>query len=190
MIARIRSTWLIIVIFFEKIIDQSYRLLMGIPTLKRSQITASLFLGGQYNLRGLKLLKEMGITAIINMRIHSIYKEAHFEGLKYLHLPTPDNTAPALEDLVAGAEFACTEIDKGGRVYIHCRQGLGRGPSMAMAYLLKKGATYDDALAMIKRVRTFINPTRTQVNRLKELELFFRQHEEGQSNKAQPPLKP
>ena len=177
-IVKIRSVWLLIVIFFDKLLDQSFRLIMGIPTLKRSQITANLFLGGQYNLRGLRVLRKLGITSIINMRVASIYRQVHYNGFNYLHLPTPDNTAPKLDDLVKGAEFASNEIAKGGKVYIHCRQGLGRGPSMAMAYLLKKGATYNDALATIKRVRTFINPTKVQVMRLKELESYFRQMEE------------
>jgi protein tyrosine phosphatase (PTP) superfamily phosphohydrolase (DUF442 family) len=174
---KIKSIWLLIVIFFQKVIDQSHRVIVGIPTLRRSQITANLFLGGQYNLNGLRKLKEMGITAIINMRMHSIYEAAQYHGFHYLHLPTPDNTAPRLEDLIKGAEFARDEIKNGGKVYIHCRQGLGRGPSMAIAYLLKMGATYEDALATVKRVRSFINPRPVQVQRLKELEAYFREQD-------------
>jgi len=174
MIRKLHSFWLIVVIFFQKVADQTYRVIMGVPTLKRSQVTANLFLGGQYNLRGLHKLKEMGITGIINMRIHSIYEEAQYEGFNYLHLPTPDNTAPDINDLIKGADFAHNEIKNNGKVYIHCRQGLGRGPSMAIAYLLKMGATYDDAVATVKKVRTFINPRPVQVKRLKELEAYYK----------------
>lgn len=176
MLKRLKSIWLLVVIFFQKLTDITYRRLRGIPRLKRSQITANLFLGGQYNLQGLKRLKEIGITAIINMRMHSIYTEAQYEGFRYLHLPTIDNTPPTLEDLIKGAEFACDEIKNGGKVYIHCRQGLGRGPSMAIAYLLKMGATYDDAFATVKKVRTFINPRPGQVQRLKEMEAWLKEH--------------
>ncbi len=170
---RIKSIWLLIVVFVQKIWDQGHRVLLGIPTLRRSQITANLYLGGQYNWRGLRLLRAMGITGIINMRMHSLYVEARYRGLQYLHLPTPDNTAPSLEDLVKGAEFAKTIIQNGGKVYIHCRQGLGRGPTMAIAYLLSMGATYADAFASVKKVRTFINPRPSQIARLKELEAWF-----------------
>jgi protein tyrosine phosphatase (PTP) superfamily phosphohydrolase (DUF442 family) len=175
MFRKIKSIGLLILIFFQKILDQSYRLIRGIPTLQRSQITANLFLGGQYNLQGLKKLKEMGITAIINMRMHSIYTEAQYQGFRYLHLPTPDNTAPAMADLIKGAEFARDEIKNGGKIYIHCRQGLGRGPTMAIAYLMKMGATYEDAFAMVKKARTFISPRPAQIRRLKELEIYFKQ---------------
>src|SRR3954469_7966022 len=170
-----KSLWLVAVIFVQKIYDQAHRILRGIPTLRRSQITANLFLGGQYNLTGLKRLKAMGVSAIINMRMHSIYQAAQYEGFHYLHLPTIDNTAPLLEDLMKGAEFAHEEIKAGGKVYIHCRQGLGRGPTMAIAYLLKMGATYEDAFATVKKTRTFINPRPEQVQRLKELENYYKE---------------
>jgi len=171
---RLKSFWIIAVIFVQKIVDQTHRMLVGMPTLKRSQITANLFLGGQYNLRGLTRLREIGITGIINMRMHSIYTEAQYQGFHYLHLPTLDNTAPGFDDLVKGADFAHNEIKKNGKVYIHCRQGLGRGPSMAIAYLLKMGATYEDAFRAVKKVRTFINPTNVQIVRLKELEEYYK----------------
>jgi protein-tyrosine phosphatase len=173
MIAKIRSTWIVLVIFFQKIIDNVHRLIFGLPRLKRSQITAEVFLGSQYNKVGLKKLKKLGVTAIVNMRIHSVYPNAQFKGFKYLHLPTIDNTPPPMEDLIKGADFIDQEIKHGGKVYIHCRQGLGRGPTMTLAYLLKKGLTFDDALAMVKGVRPFIDPRPEQIQRLKELEKYY-----------------
>lgn len=175
MLRQLKSHWLVFVIFLQKLFDIGYRLLVGVPRLKRSQITKDLYLGGQYNLRGLQKLKTLGITAIVNMRETSIYEEAQHEGFAYLHLPTVDNTPPTLQDLIRGANFVDTHIKGKGKVYVHCRQGLGRGPSMAIAYLLKLGTTYDDAFALVKRVRTFINPRPAQVARLRELEQYYRE---------------
>ena len=184
MFAKIRSILTLVVIFFHKIYDNIYRLIAGMPTLKRSQITADLFLGSQYNLIGLRKMKALGITAIINMRIHSIYSEAQYEGFSYLHLPTEDNTPPDLKVLIGGADFADEQIKKGGKVYIHCRQGLGRGPTMTIAYLLKTGLTYEDAFALVKKVRTFINPRPAQRERLKELEQYYKENKEEQNAKV------
>ncbi|SDZ80107.1 dual specificity protein phosphatase family protein [Pedobacter hartonius] len=177
MFAKIRSLFSLIVIFTHRVYDNFYRVVMGMPTLKRCQITASLFLGSQYNLVGLRKMKALGITAIINMREHSVYSQAQYEGFSYLHLPTVDNTPPDIKVLVKGADFADLEIKKGGKVYIHCRQGLGRGPTMTIAYLLKTGLTFDDAFMLIKKVRTFINPRPSQIQRLKDLEKFYREQE-------------
>lgn len=171
---KLRSTWIVLVILIQKALDNFHRFVFGVPTLKRSQITANLFLGSQYNLVGLKKLKVLGVTAIINMRIHSVYSEAQYIGFKYLHLPTLDNTPPSLEDLMRGADFAAKEIENGGKVYIHCRQGLGRGPTMTIAYLLKIGTTFEDAFALVKKVRPFIDPRPGQITMLKELEKHYK----------------
>jgi protein-tyrosine phosphatase len=79
-----------------------------------------------------------------------------------------------LDVLLKGADFIDDEIKNNGIVYVHCRQGLGRGPTMAMAYLIKTGLTFEKAYAMIKKVRVFINPRPGQVARLKELESYYR----------------
>jgi protein-tyrosine phosphatase len=163
------GAWLVL----DYMVDNVHRVVTGLPRISRSQITAHLFLGSQYNLMGLKKLKAIGVTAIVNMRTHNTYGEATHEGIKYLHLPTTDNTAPPLEVLIKGAEFIDSEIKRGGIVYVHCRQGLGRGPTMAMSYLIKLGMTYEDAFAMVRRVRKFINPQRSQVEKLKELEQYY-----------------
>ncbi len=174
MLKKIRSIFIAIGLFFDFEYDNIYRFIAGMPRLKRSQITAHLFLGSQYNLLGLKKLKALGVTAIINMRVHNTYGSAAHEGIKYLHLPTVDNTPPPLEVLIKGANFIEEEMRHNGIVYVHCRQGLGRGPTMAMAYLIKIGMTYQDAYNMIKLVRVFINPRPGQIKRLKELEAYYK----------------
>lgn len=173
MIAKIKSIGVLILIFIQKLFDNLHRIIFGIPNIKRSQITSHLFLGSQFNIVGLKKLKALGVTAIINMRLHSDYNKATLQGIQYLHLPTADNTAPSLENLVKGANFAEKEILSGGTVYIHCRQGLGRGPTMALAYLIKSGVTFMDAYTLVKKVRPFIHPVKVQIERLKELEAYY-----------------
>jgi len=154
--------------------DNIHRLMKGVPRLKRSQINAHLMLGSQYSRLGLKKLKALGVTAIVNMRMHNDFSEADHVGIKYLHLPTVDNTPPPLAVLIKGADFIDDEIKSRGMVYVHCRQGLGRGPTMAMAYLIKTGMTYEEAYETIRKVRIFINPQRSQIKMLKELEGYYR----------------
>src|SRR5215469_242563 len=139
--------WLV----FDYLVDNIYRVTMGMPRLSRCQVTKHLFIGSQYNLIGLKKLKALGVTAIVNMRMHDTYNEAVYEGIKYMHCPTVDNTPPPLEVLISGADFIDEEIRNNGVVYVHCRQGLGRGPTMAMAYLIKLSMTYEQAYAMVRK---------------------------------------
>lgn len=176
MLNKIKSIITLIVIFWQKIWDNIYRFFNGVPTLKRSQITANLFLGSQYSLIGLQKLKALGVTAIVNMREHPVFAESQYEGFRYLHLSTVDNTPPPMNVLLKGIDFVTNEIKNNGKVYIHCRQGLGRGPTMTIAYLISTGLTFEDAFALVKKVRTFINPRPGQIERLKELEQYYKEH--------------
>ena len=180
MLTKLKSWFTLSVIFTQMSWDNVYRFIHGVPSLKRSQITANLFLGSQYSLIGLQKLRVLGVTAVVNMREHPIFRESQYEGFHYMHLPTEDNTPPALEVLIRGVDFVDKEIKAGGKVYIHCRQGLGRGPTMCLAYLISTGLTYDDAFALVKKVRTFINPRPGQIERLKELEKYYK--DKGHSN--------
>jgi predicted protein tyrosine phosphatase len=173
MFKKIKSTVIGASLVLDYMYDNVYRVITGLTRMSRSQVTAHLFLGSQYNLIGLKKLKALGVTAIVNMRMHDVYDEAVYAGIKYLHLPTVDNTPPPIDVLIKGADFIDNEIKQGGIVYVHCRQGLGRGPTMAIAYLIKTRMTYKDAYAMVRRARKFINPRPGQIRRLKELEAYY-----------------
>ncbi|HYD35402.1 MAG TPA: dual specificity protein phosphatase [Vitreimonas sp.] len=156
------------VIDLQRVTDHIWRRIAGVPTLRRSMITPQLYLGGQHSRRrGLHFFKRWGITAIVNMRTRSL--DLSKEGwIKTLHLPTPDLHAPTIAQLKQGVAFIDDEIEQGGKVYIHCAHGEGRGPTMIIAYLISTGLTYQDAFALVKKVRTFIRPTRVQIQRLLE----------------------
>jgi dual specificity MAP kinase phosphatase len=151
-------------------IDKAGRWLTGRPVWRFSRITPQIVLGGQPDERVLPRLKQYGITGVINMREEHDYVELALAGpLNYLHLPTIDNTAPTLEHLCEGIAFMAGEIRQGGQVYIHCWEGLGRGPTMLAAYLVTCGMTPDEAWARIRKVRPFIRPTDTQKAQIERL---------------------
>jgi dual specificity MAP kinase phosphatase len=154
----------------QRFIDHTHRKLTGLPQLKRSQITHELFLGGQYGIRAIATMQKIGITGIINMRTRSLNDKKFAEYFEILNLPTPDFQAPTLDHLQQGVAFIKAQVEQSGKIYIHCRLGEGRGPSMVIAYLLARGMTYEDALATVKKVRPFIGLSKAQVNRLKEFE--------------------
>ncbi len=154
----------------DRFIDHIWRLMSGLPQAKRSLITPNIYLGGQYGVHSIRTLKRLGITAVVSMRTKSAHQDLKKLDVKILQLKTPDKHAPTLKNLKKGAKFIDTEIKNGGKVYIHCRWGEERGPTMAIAYLIYTGLTYKDAFELVKKTRTFINPTKVQRDMLKEFE--------------------
>lgn len=154
----------------QRFFDQGWRHVTGAPTVRFSQITPQLYLGGQIYSQGLSQLRRWEITGIVSMRLTlpSVYKRS--PELKVLHLPTPDTLAPTIQQLKEGIAFIAKEVGLGGKIYIHCRHGEGRGPTMIIAYLMSTGLTLQDAFDQIKSVRTFIKPTTAQWEQLLLLE--------------------
>jgi dual specificity MAP kinase phosphatase len=163
----LKSKLLFLEIEYRRLWDYLYRKFTGLLVIKNSQITTQIFLGGQYGLRSIPQLKKLGITAIVNMRMRSIPNTQNNSDFRYLYLPTPDRQAPTLANLKKGVAFITAEIKKGGKVYVHCHAGEGRGPTMVLAYLISTGLVLEDAVQLIKNVRIFIRPTRVQFDQLK-----------------------
>lgn len=149
-----------------EVIERVARMTRGTPIRRFMQIAPGLYVGGQHSRRGLGRLQSFGVTAIVSMRDEYDDHKGRRAPERYLHLPTIDNTPPTLEDLQQGVAFIQEEISKGGSVYIHCRSGVGRAPTMAAAYLVSTGLTTAEAWARIRMARPFIRPNRGQREQL------------------------
>ena len=154
----------------------------GVPILRYSRVTPALYVGPQHRASGKRALAQAGIAYILNMRSEF---DDDAQGLTpdtppgsspsdapaaYCHLPTPDDEAPSMAHLAEGIAFIESALDSGGKVYIHCSAGVGRAPTMAAAYLIRRGYGADDALDLIRSARPFISITPPQMQRLRELE--------------------
>ncbi len=144
--------------------DKIVRLIEGYSPPYLSQVTPHLYVGGQHTSRGLEAMHEHGIHAVVNMREEFNDADHGRAPEDYLWLPITDDTAPSLEDLDKGAVFIRDHIAQGDGVYVHCKAGVGRAPTMAAAYLVHRGATPEEAWAILKGGRPFIRPTPPQLD--------------------------
>ncbi len=160
-------------------VDKFVRWRTGGPLARFSRIDEQLWLGGQPQRDGWKRLFAAGVTGVINMRSEYDYERLVDFGtgdgrVRYLHLPTDDNEAPSLQHLSEGVDFIREEAARGGLVYIHCWEGLGRGPTMAAAHFVAQGLSPEEAWQRIRKVRPFVRPTETQMKRLHEFARTYR----------------
>lgn len=146
----------------------------GVPIFKYSEITPQLYVGPQFRQSGKRKMEILGITHSVNMRIE--YNDADYDLAlpNYCYLPTPDHHAPSIEHLQEGVTFIQKAIEGGAKVYIHCEGGIGRAPSMAVAYFISQGHSVEDAIQLVRQKRAFINMTAVQVARLREFEELVR----------------
>jgi predicted protein tyrosine phosphatase len=128
-------------------------------------LTDHLAVGGCFPIeRAGELARDHGIGAIIDLRGEDRDDEERLRaaGIDYLHLPTPDLEPASVEMLERGVRFAREHIDRGDKVLIHCRHGIGRSALLALCVLVDEGWGPLDALAHAKGTRAVVSPSRSQ----------------------------
>jgi len=100
------------------------------------------------------LLKE-GITADISLEENKI--DAPFGVELYLWLPIKDNAAPTKDQFEIGVSVIEKIVSMKRKVYVHCKNGHGRAPTLVAVYLVKNGKTPKEAIDFIKAKRPSVH---------------------------------
>lgn len=151
--------------------DKIYRWTRGISNPRYAVITENIMIGGQPTEKGLKKLINKNYSLIINLRKEFDYENlVNIEKIRYVYLPTGDDNSISYEYLEKGILEIKSEVENGGKVFIHCLEGLGRSATLLAAYFIMEGCTCKTAIDRIKVKRPFINPSERQIEMLKQFE--------------------
>lgn len=142
----------------------------GAPPFEYNQITENIFLGtNACCIDHFKTeLLEKGITADISLEKERL--DASFGVDVFLWLPTIDHTPPTQKQFNTGVDTIASLIKSGYKIYIHCKNGHGRAPTLTAAYLITMGMTADEAIARIKEKRPVIHLEESQIAALHEFQ--------------------
>lgn len=122
-----------------------------------TRIWERLFLGSLEDADGLAEANPHGIGTVISLCEACVAAERR--GLNYIHIPITDDQPVPVGQFNRIIDSIAKNIRRGA-VLLHCREGVSRAPTMTAAYLHLVGyRNLDAALAEIKRLRTFINPS-------------------------------
>ncbi|XP_020574408.1 protein-tyrosine-phosphatase MKP1 [Phalaenopsis equestris] len=124
-----------------------------------SKVADHIYLGGDYVARNREILRENGITHVLNCVgfVCAEYFKAHlvYKTLWLQDSPTEDITS-ILYDVF---DYFEDVREQGGRVLVHCCQGVSRSTSLVIAYLMwREGQSFDDAFQFVKAARGIANP--------------------------------
>jgi len=143
----------------------------GIPLPKYSKLTANLYVGGRVSRLGLILLRVRGVTELVNLQEESPTRPASLSPNHYLSIPVKDLCALSEDEYIAGVQFIEQKLREQKKIYVHCREGIGRAPSLIAAHLISSGLSTDDAIKLIRQIRPFVALTDLQYN---SLQIFHR----------------
>lgn len=90
------------------------------------------------------------------------------DGVDYfLWLPTEDHTPPSPRHLELGVKALDFFVKNKIKVYLHCKNGHGRAPTLVAAYLVGSGMGADEAVNLLKQKRPSIHLNEAQLAVLK-----------------------
>jgi protein-tyrosine phosphatase len=145
--------------------------------LNYSDITPQLAVGGAFRNRQIKNLKQRGVTAVVDCRLEASDDPVALQsaGIQFLHLPTLDRHGFTYDQLHEGVDWVLDHLDHGGRAFMHCEHGVGRGPLMACAVLVAQGHGAPEALRMVRSGRWQALPNDRQLAALLNFEQEWNQ---------------
>lgn len=99
-------------------------------------------------------LTRQGIGAIVTLTEKPLDAKALSDfGLRALHLPVPDFTAPTRGQMTDFVAFVDLCLEEGAAVAVHCGAGIGRTGTMLACYLVSRGETPAKAIALVRAAR-------------------------------------
>lgn len=139
-----------------------------------NEITEYIYLGTnqccQTHFAGSLLAK--GITADISLEEERL--DAPFGVDYFLWLPVADKNPPTPTQLLIGARTLKNLVDNKIKVYVHCKWGHGRSPTLVSAYFILEGLKDSQAIKRVRHKRE-IHLKLPQISALKEFEKMVSQ---------------
>jgi protein-tyrosine phosphatase len=138
-----------------------------------SQIMDNIYIGSDLCKGGICLMhgeefKKLGVSVEINLSLEN--NELPPKDIEtYLWLPVTDGHAPSQHQLEAGICLMDTMVNAGKKIYVHCRNGHGRSPTLVAAYLMRyKNMSLEEANKLICKNRPEAHIEKLQEEALRE----------------------
>jgi dual specificity MAP kinase phosphatase len=138
-----------------------------------SKVSDQIFIGSDLCKAGVCLIhgeefRALGVTVEINLSAEN--NELPPKDIEsYTWLPVVDGYSPNQMQLEVGTSIMDTAIRDGKKIYVHCKNGHGRSPSLICAYFIRFGGMdLEEAISLVKKKRPEVHIEDTQRRELVE----------------------
>lgn len=149
---------------------------LGIPTRKASEVSKFLWVGAKPKLVGRAYLRYVERRSILSL-LERDPRESDHKLRNHIHFPLPEYVDIDPSTLIRLAETMEDIRAQGKRVFVHCREGVGRAPTAAVAYLMCTGVPKLEALALVEQGRRVTALSELQKNSINQLDAFLSQRD-------------
>lgn len=132
--------------------------------VRMTWIDNNIAVGPAFRKSDLNKIGQMGIEAIVDVR--SEYQDdavlIRELGMEFFHIPVDDRYAPTQKQLESILDFVNPLLNQDKKILIHCQNGYGRSPLVAVAILIKRGMYAADAVGLLEDKHPVVNFTPQQ----------------------------
>ncbi|XP_020968955.1 protein-tyrosine-phosphatase MKP1-like [Arachis ipaensis] len=124
-----------------------------------SKVAEHIYLGGDASAKNRDILKQNGITHILNC-VGFVCPEYFKADFVYRTLWLQDSPSEDISSILYDVFDYFEDVrEQGGRVFVHCCQGVSRSTLLVIAYLMwREGQSFDDAFQLVKAARGIADP--------------------------------
>lgn len=124
-----------------------------------SRVADHIYLGSDAVAKNREILKQNGITHVLNC-VGFVCPEYFKKDLVYKTLWLQDSPSEDITSILYDVFDYFEDVrEQGGRVLVHCCQGVSRSTSLVIAYLMwREGRSFEDAFQHVKAARGVTNP--------------------------------
>ncbi|KAJ4977699.1 hypothetical protein NE237_008479 [Protea cynaroides] len=124
-----------------------------------SKVADHIYLGGDSVAKNRDILRQNGITHVLNC-VGFVCPEYFKSDLVYKTLWLQDSPSEDITSILYDVFDYFEDVrEQGGKVLVHCCQGVSRSTSLVIAYLMwREGQSFDDAFQFVKQARGIANP--------------------------------
>lgn len=124
-----------------------------------SKVADHVYLGGDAVAKDREILKQHGITHILNC-VGFVCPEYFKADFVYRTLWLQDSPSEDITSILYDVFDYFEDVrEQGGRVFVHCCQGVSRSTSLVIAYVMwREGQSFDDAFQYVKAARSIADP--------------------------------
>jgi protein-tyrosine phosphatase len=135
-------------------------------------VTPTLAVGGAELVATPRKLQKLGILAVLDMQAEADGRDAALSdiGVAYLKTPVVDFHAPDQRQIEDATDWVLEHMQSDRPVFIHCRLGLGRSVTMAIATLLRIGYDLPTAYNLVRKQRPEIHLSESQLAALRSFQ--------------------